>query len=196
MRRLPLRSLIVFAALMGAMLPGAMPVAAIDRDPTALQERCTMGDAQALFEVSPLPAQVMRSRGQDHPGLLEAYANCQYRIFRDGATYEFCERDFIVGGIVAYWDYKVAGISRADGIAELESAIDRVWLDGVEQTLRVTAYKDLYSVNLGLIVYQVRAFVTQLAPGDHVSEWVATYADGSEDTATVNLHILPQALCG
>jgi hypothetical protein len=137
----------------------------------------------------------MRSRGQDHPGLLEAYSNCQYRVFRDGATYTFCEDDFIVGGIVAYWDYKVDGISRAEAIGILETAVDRVWLDGVEQTLRVTAYKDLNSVNLGVIVYQVRAFVTQLQPRDYVSLWVATYPDGSSDTATVYLHILPRELC-
>lgn len=205
MQRLRLRSLIVFIALVGALLPGIVPVAAAstgvgldatDQSAAATQERCTEGDAQALFQVSPLPRQVMQPRGQDHPGLLEAYSNCQYRIFNDGAQYTFCETDFIVGGIVAFWDYKAAGISRAEGIAELESAVDRVWLDGVEQTLRVTAYKDLLSVNMGLIVYQVRAFVTQLAPGDHISRWVATYDDGSVDIATVNLHILPTSDCG
>jgi len=196
MRRLPLRSLIVFIALLGMLLPGAAPSAAADIAPAAVQERCTEGDAEALLQVSPLPRQVMQPRGQDHPGLLEAYSSCQYRVFNDGATYTFCESDFIVGGIVAYWDYKASGISRADAIAEMESAVDRVWLDGVEQTLRVTAYRDLYSVNLGLTVYQVRAFVTQLAPGAHVSEWVATYDDGSVDTATVHLDIVPSSLCG
>ncbi len=198
--RLPrLRSLVVLVALVGALLPGVAPIAAAstgaDLNAAAVQERCTRGDAEALFQVSPLPAQVMRPRGQDHPGLLEAYSNCQYRVFRDGATVTFCEDDFIVGGIVAYWDYKVDGISRAEAIGILETAVDRVWLDGVEQTLRVTAYKDLNSVNLGVIVYQVRAFVTQLQPGDYVSTWVATYPDGPDDTATVYLHILPRELC-
>lgn len=205
MRRVRLRSLIVFAALVGASLPGAAPIAAAstvaglevtDPGAAALQKRCTKGDAEALFQVSPLPRQVMQSRGQDHPGLLEAYSNCQYRIFNDGASYTFCESDYIAGGIVAYWDYKAAGVTRTEAIADIESTVDRVWLDGVEQTLRVTAYKDLYSVNLGLIVYQVRAFVTQLGAGDYVSTWVATYSDGLIDTATVHLHILPSELCG
>ncbi len=137
----------------------------------------------------------MRPRGQDHPGLLDAYGRCQYRIFRDGETFTFCEDDFFLGGTVVFWDYKVAGISRAEAIAEMELASDRVWLDGVEQVLERTAYKNLKSVNLGLLVYQVRGFVTQLPPGDHVSVWVGSFPGTPDETATVHLDILPRAQC-
>jgi hypothetical protein len=190
---LRLRSLALLVALVASLLPGVSPIVAVSA--ATQPERCTIGDASALFQVSPLPNQVMRPRGQDHPGLLDAYSRCQYRVFRDGETFTFCEGDFFMGGTVAFFDYKAAGISRAAAIAELELATDRVWLDGVEQILQRTAYKDLMSVNLGLIVYQVRGFIIQLPPGDHISTWVGTFPGFPDDTATVTIHILPRELC-
>jgi hypothetical protein len=188
-----LRSLALLIALVASLLPGVSPIVAVSA--ATQPEPCTIGDASALFQVSPLPNQVMRPRGQDHPGLLEAYGRCQYRLFRDGETFTFCEDDFFLGGTVAFWDYKASGISRADAIAEMELSTDRVWLDGVEQVLQRTAYKDLNSLNLGLVVYQVRGFIGQLPPGDHVSVWVGSYPGIPDDIATVNLHILPRELC-
>lgn len=199
MKRARLRSLLVLIGLVASTLPGVAHtvVAASETDPPAAvrQAPCTMGDASALFQVSPLPSQIMRPRGQDHPGLLEAYSRCQYRFFRDGETFTFCEDDFIVGSKVPNFDYKASGLSRAEAIAELELDVDRVWLDGVERVLQRTSYRDLYSVNFGLIVYQVRGFVTQLPPGDHVSAWLGTYPGFPDDTAIVTLHILPRASC-
>ena len=188
-----LRSLALLIALVASLLPGVSPIVAVSA--ATQPEGCTFGEASALFQVSPLPNQVMRPRGQDHPGLLDAYGRCQYRFFRDGETFTFCEDDFFLASTVVFWDYKTAGISRAEAIAEMELASDQVWLDGVERVLDRTAYKDLNSANLGLLVYQVRGFVAQLPPGDHVSVWVGSFPGAPDDVATVNLHILPRELC-
>ena len=72
-----LRSLALLIALVASLLPGVSPIVAASA--ATQPERCTIGDASALFQVSPLPNQVMRPRGQDHPGLLDAYSRCQYR---------------------------------------------------------------------------------------------------------------------
>jgi hypothetical protein len=156
---------------------------------------CTAGAAQSLFQELPLGSQVMRPRGQDHPGLLEATARCQYRLFRDGNTVTFCEDDFILGGIVWATAYKADGISRAAAIADIEATTDRAWLDGQEQVLKRTAYKDVNSAELGLAVFQHRAFITQLPPGDHVSLWTSTFPGFPDETATVTVRVLPRAQC-
>ena len=196
MPRHRLRSLIVLIGLVASMLPAVVPTVAAASGAGAVQQAsCTLGDATALSQVSPLPSQVMRSRGQDHPGLLEAYSRCQYRIFRDGETFTFCEDDYIVGSKVANFDYKASGVARADAIAVLELELDRVWVDGVERVLDRTSYRDLNTVSFGVIVYQVRSFVTRLSPGDHESTWVGTYPGVPVETATVHLHILPRASC-
>jgi hypothetical protein len=45
------------------------------------------------------------------------------------------------------------------------------------------------------VVWQQRAFITQLPPGDYASVWVSTYQGVLNDTATVNVHILPREQC-
>jgi hypothetical protein len=199
MTRTRLRSLVVLIGLVASILPGVAPtvVAASAADsPGAIQPvTCSLGDVSALLEVSPLPSQVMRARGQDHPGLLDAYAQCQYRLFRDGETFTFCEDDYIFGSKVANYDYKASGLSREEAIAELDQNVDRAWLDGIERILEASSYKDLYSVTFGLTVYQVRGFIAKLSPGDHVSTWLGRYPGFPDDTATVTLHILPRASC-
>src|SRR4051794_21596537 len=54
---------------------------------------CTIGDAQAMFQVSQIPAYVMRPRGLEQPKLLDSLSQCQYRLFRDGETFTFSEED-------------------------------------------------------------------------------------------------------
>jgi hypothetical protein len=197
MNRVRLRSLVVLIALVATILPGAAPIAAssgADSRPVSQHDRCTLGDAHALLEVHPIPA-IMVERGQDHRGLIDAYLNCQYRLFK-GGSHTFCEDDIIVGGALYLWDYKASGISRTDAIAELQRYTSRVWLDGVEQVLHLTAYKDFTSPSIGTTVYQHRAFMIQLPPGDHVSLWVESYLGVPVETVTVDLHILPSELCG
>lgn len=161
---------------------------------------CTRGDAQALAEALPVAA-AMRARGHDHPGILEAFGACQYRVFRDGRTFTFNESDHFVGGIVWLWNYMASAITRNEAIADLELREDRVWLaakrpDGtlgerVEQPLERTAYKGLKHPVFGLVVYQHRYFITQLPAGEYVSYWESTYPGLPTERATVNLVILP-----
>lgn len=87
---------------------------------SALPDRtCSNGDAQALVETLPVAA-AMRARGHDHPGILDSFNACQYRVFWDGRTVTFNESDHFVGGVVWFWDYKAAGISRGEAIADIE----------------------------------------------------------------------------
>jgi hypothetical protein len=140
---------------------------------------CTLGDAQANFQ-APL----------EH--LIQSLGICQYRVFFDGSTFTFCEGDFILGGVNNFVDYKASGLTREEGIDELERYGQRVWLDGVEKSLIHTAVKDGIHPRFGHVVYQHYAVITQLAPGHHVS-----YFEGSTDgvvdfSATVDLDVLPR----
>ncbi len=100
-----------------------------------------------------------------------------------------------VGGIVELDYYKAEGISRNEGISLIELAGDRVRIDGVEQTLNGSAYKDYNRPGVGITVYQNRSFTIQLPAGDHVSTYVGTYPGYPDFTATITLHILPRTLC-
>jgi hypothetical protein len=170
------------------------PVSASTSTGTTQQSTCTEGDLAALGQELPV-AYAMYQNGQDHPGLLEAYLDCQYRVFFDGATYTYCEGQTILGGIVELDFYKAEGISRKEAIGFIELAGDRVWIDGVEQTLHESAYKDYNRPGVGITVFQNRSFTIALPAGDHVSTYVGTYPGYPDFTATITLHILPRALC-
>ena len=197
MNRTRLRSLVALVALVVSSLPGAVSGVAAsgaNSEPAAQHAACTVGDANAVLEALAVTAGVMFPRGQDHAGLLEASVRCQYRLWHDGETFTACEDDFIVGGIVYFWPYKADGVSRAFAIADTELFADRAWLNGQEQVLNRTAYKNV-ETPLGTAVWQHRAFVTQLPPGDYASVWVSSYPGFPDDTATVNVHILPREQC-
>ena len=197
MDRTRLRTLVVLVALVVASLAGVVPsVAASDVTPerAAQHAACTVGDAQAVFQALPLTAGVMLPRGQDHPGLLEASVRCQFRVWHDGETFTACQDDVILGGIIYFWPYKADGISRAFAIADTELFKDRVWLNGQEQVLERTPYKNV-ETPLGTALWQHRAFITQLPPGEFASVWVSSYPGVPDDTATVTLHILPREQC-
>ena len=195
MGHIRLRSLLLLVALAGSSMGSVAPTIVASSDAASIPQRCTMGDAEAVFQALPVTAGVMKPRGQDHPGLLEASFECQYRVWFDGESYTFCEDDVIVGGIVYFWEYKALGIARDAAIADMELLTSRVWLDGVEQDLRRTTYKNANFAGLGLSVYQHRAFITQLAAGDYVSVWVETYPGLPDNTAMVNIHVQPRELC-
>lgn len=61
----------------------------------------------------------------------------------------------------------------------------------MEQPLTRTAYKGLTHPVFGQLVYQHRAFVTQLPAGEYVSYWESTYPGLPTESATVKLVILP-----
>jgi len=171
------------------------PVSAATSSAGATQQAtCTEGDVAALGQVLPVAYRMVQN-GQSHGGLPEAYHDCQYRVFADGATYTFCEGQPILGGIVELDYYKSEGISRQEGISNIAVAGDRVWIDGVEQTLHLSAYKDYNRPVVGITVYLNKSFTIQLPAGDHVSTWAETYPGYPDSTATVTLHVLPRALC-
>lgn len=140
--------------------------------------RCTVGEAHANLE-APLQEII------GEPA-------CQYRVFFDGTARTFCEDDVILGGINALLDYKASGLSRGEAIAMLERFGDRVWIDGVEQQLVETAYKDGWHPVFGHVVYQHRGFIARLPAGDHVSYWEGTTDGVVDGSATVLLHVLPR----
>ena len=170
-----MKRLVAVSALVAVFVFAAGFAASADSSSTP----CTVGDAAANFE-APL----------QH--LFESLGICQYRLFFDGETFTFCEDDVILGGVNDFFEYKAAGLSREAAIALLELDGDRVWLDDVEQPLLRTAYKDGLHPFFGHGVYQHRAFITQLTPGDHVSYYERTISGDLVFTATVNLHILPR----
>lgn len=162
---------------------------------------CTMGDARAIFEALPIAVHVIRPRGIEGPKLLDSLGRCQYRLFRDGATFTFSEKDVFLGGVVELYDYENVGVTREEAIADLGSIQDRVWLAEVlpggatgvwvEQPLMRTAYKNIQSVVLGLTVLQHRAFITSLPPGEYLSHLESSYQGVPDLTATVRLIITP-----
>ena len=150
--------------------------------------RCTLGEAQANLEA---PFQHFVT---DDPSVR---FKCQYRVFLDGRSFTYCEDDWIHGGRNLFAEYPSLGWSREEGIAFLTRAGTRVWIDGIEQPLIRTGYKDGQHPIVGHSVYQNVGFITQLPVGDHVSYYEGTFDGVTDESATVQLHILPRtdALC-
>lgn len=165
---------------------------------------CTRLAAQVLFHGFVI-ANDLIARGIAPSAVVETLERCQYRIFVDEGHpqdhYTFTEDDWIVGGIVVFDDYVAQGIPRADSIAFLESIGGGVWLakvrpDGslgpaVEQPLMRTRYLDWNYSGLGVIVYQHRAFIKKLPPGDYVSTHVQTWPGEPNTIHTIYLHVEP-----
>lgn len=143
---------------------------------------CTLGEAKANFE-APFEHFVQDA--------LAVRFRCQYRVFFDGRTFTYCEGDVILGGTNNFVDYEALGWSREEGIAELERTGIRVWIDGIEQQLMQTAYKDGQHPVFGRVVYQQHGLITQLPVGDHVSYYEETFDGTRVESATVQLRILP-----
>jgi len=125
-----MRKLALAVATLSLTMLAVGSVAAAD---SPREPRCTMGEALANFE-APFPHFVSDD--------LSIRFKCQYRLFFDGRSFTYCEDDLILGGIIYFIDYAAEGWSREEGIAYLESVGSRVWLDGIEQPLERTAYKD------------------------------------------------------
>lgn len=170
----------------------------------ASAEPCTTGDALAMFEALQVATNVMRPRGIEAPKLLDTLSRCQYRLFRNGATFTFSEEDTFLGGVLWLYDYDNLGLTREEAIADLESIQDRVWLaevqpggatgPWVEQPLMRTAYKNIESAVFGLTVLQHRAFITRLPPGEYWSYWESRSPGAPDVTATVRLSITPASV--
>ena len=137
---------------------------------------CSKGDAQSAFEA---PFQHLVGNP------------CQYRLFWDGQTRTFCQGDFILGGVNYFDPYKADGLLRKDVIASIEQIQDFVWIDGVQQPLMQTAFKDGVDLSGDIAVYQQRGFIAQLPVGVHTSLWKEIDPVYGVSTATVTLDVLP-----
>jgi hypothetical protein len=165
-------------------------------------QACTKGDAQLNLNAGPtlIGALFFPQRGLAG-NAYDAVTTCRYNLFTDQPV-TFTADDWFVGQITWLVAYKQDGISRAEAIADIKLGTDRVWLapvlpDGsfgplVEQTLHYSAFKDTFRPFAeGNLVYQIRAFATQLPPGDYVSIWLTQYPGEPDFTNTVYITITP-----
>ena len=171
------RLALMVAAACGICLTGGSAASGGISPPTT--SPCTYGDALQTFQ-APFTGNLLDSE-------------CQYRLYRDGETFTFCEGDYILGGIVFFWEYKLLGISREEAIADIELNEDHVWIDGVEVPLMHTAFKNGVRPSTGdMEVYQHVAFIRQLSVGEHVSYWENFHPDYGLGTTTIHLVVLPR----
>ncbi len=180
------------AALIAVVVIGAN---AVPSAAAAKQEvPCTYGGAQALLRAAPVGAtQSLRS---DRPHLGQLMDRCQFRGYRGGETFTFREGDYIVGGIIQFWTYEEMdefGWSRAKAIEDLRLVTQRVEMatvtDGNSGPFKPvpiieTTYRDAQlAVNdWGHIVYNQRAFITQLPAGEYLVRWTQSYAGEDFET--------------
>jgi hypothetical protein len=171
--------------LAAGLLVAAAPTAG------AATTACTYGNATAQMQAFP-PLVIHRSGGE--------YPPCQYRVFFDGDEYTFQDTDWILAGIVSFYDYKAVGVSRTEGIADLEKWDDRLWLAPigpggtlgapVEQELMITGYRNAVHPVFGLVVYRQAGVILHLPPGDYLSVHEATYDGDLVEHNEVTLHIV------
>ena len=159
---------------------------------------CGWGEAQATFQALPVGYVDVTDFGTRErlAGLGGGFEHCQFRLFTDGQTYTFKAGDVVVGGVVQLFDYPNWGFSLAEAIADTEAVDDRAWFGPaggplVQQPLQRTAYKQFHRPDWGLTLYQHRAFITQVAPGEYTSYWEETYYGAPVGSATVHIVVLP-----
>jgi hypothetical protein len=167
-------SLVVMVMLVTGPVASAKPTA---------PSPCTIGEAKSNFEAP-----------YDHfvRDDLAVRFRCQYRVFFDGRAFTYCEDDVILAGTIWFENYQALGLTRDEAIAFYERYEDRVWIDGIEQPLERTAWKDADHPVVGPVVFQQRGFITKLPVGDHISHYESTFDGNLDGTATVMLHILPR----
>ncbi len=162
------------------------------------ERHCGMGEVQAALQALPVGFYTVSNGLSDIKmgGLGAGVANCQYRLFFDGQTFTFSTSNRILGGVVYMLDYQDQGMTRSEAIQAILAIQDRVFLgpEGgplVEQELTTTTFKDMVHPALGHIVYQHRAIITQLPPGEYESLWMFSHPVIPDFSATVHLDIEP-----
>jgi hypothetical protein len=132
-------------------------------------------------------------------GLGGGATHCRYPVFANGATYTFQSDDLIVGGVANFVPLELFDVTVAEAVELLRASEDRVFLgpagtptdELVEQELTETAFKHMIDPVYGHIVYQQKAFITQLEPGDYTSryEWSWSLFAPGAGVETVTIHI-------
>lgn len=152
-----------FGLLIGVL---SVPVPMAPAGAAAIEEPCSRGDALAVWNSF---ATFLR--------LEDAYPPCQYRLFWDGEHATFHDSDWFVGGNAQFFfasDLEQFGLTREEGIAELEKWTGRFWLAKigprgkvgtlVEQSLMLTPFRD----EKGIVFRQV-GVILNVPPGDYLS---------------------------
>ena len=149
---------------------------------------CGMGEVESTLQALPVGFFNVNQSNTTVKiaGLGGGTANCYVPLFRNEETYTYHSSEFVFGGLAILSRYKDSGLSRQEGIDEISSFEERVFLgpvDGelVEVELTQTAFKGMVDkLNHEQIVYQVRGFITQLEPGEY-SVYTRFYYQGELD---------------
>ena len=163
-------------------------------------DTCSYGNAKALLNQAPVAFRL--ADGSAHqPGLGGLIGRCQFRLYQDGETVTFSDEDYFLGGILVFWTYEELeelGWTRAEAIADLKLATDRVEIASVvggevgtfeDVPLIVTHYRDAFGPP-GHVVYNHRAFITQLPAGEYLVRYTQTYPGFPDFVSTVRLVIV------
>lgn len=170
------------------------------------EPRCTLGDAQSLLRALAVP-NVMIDRGLEHPrfirrlgGFEDSPGQCQYRLFIDGETFTFSERDYFLGATAAFVPYEELGLTRQEVEDELDQVQIRVWLaklppEGngvfVAQPTTRTAWKQIRFPDGTKIMYAQEGFIGHLSAGEYLSYYEEAAPGEPPFSATVHLVITP-----
>ena len=159
----------LISAVLGFLTAGLLLTAA-PASSAAVEEPCSRGDALAVFDS--FPTFVTLEGG---------YPPCQYRLFWDREHVTFHDGDWFVGGIAYFFtdeELQQFGMTRQEGIAELENIAGRLWLATIgprgkvgtliEQSLMTSGYKDGRLGDEG-VVYRQDGIILNLPPGDYLS---------------------------
>lgn len=144
-------------------------------------EDCTRGSAQKAVQAGIVAANHLRE-GRSHTGIADAFLNCMYVLYDDGATYTFSEDDTFAGVTAfTWWDWEADGLTRQqvnDIITRVEYTVllAEVSPDGsvgefVEQPIVRPPVKYHVMDGQGLTAYQTAGVVLDLDEGTYVSRF-------------------------
>jgi hypothetical protein len=181
--------------LVAGMLLTTAPAATADTYIGTDHNGCSYGDAKAT-------SQAFYPFFEHKPREENSIPPCQYRIWLDMDHFTFTEDDWFFGGNALAFDYKAEGITRHEAIAILERVGHRLWLARidskgerigplVEQSLKLSGFRDVSEAGGGTVVYQQVGLILQLPPGDYVSVYEESFDGQPFFDADVILHIVP-----
>lgn len=142
---------------------------------------CTRGSAQRAIQTAIVAANQLR-QGKPDSGIVEAYLNCMYVLYDDGATYTFSDDDTFAGVTAfTWWDWEADGLTRAEVknlITRVEYTVElaEVSPDGevgefVEQPIVRPPLKYHMMEGQGLTAYQTAGVILHLDEGTYVSRF-------------------------
>lgn len=158
------------------------------------QGDCTRGSAQKVLQAGIVASNQVR-QGRTNTGIVDAYLNCAYTLYNDGATYTFSEDDVFAGATAfQWWDWEADGMTREEVNGLITRVEYRVLLaevspDGsvgefVEQPLIRPPVKYHVMERQGLTAYQIAGVVLDLDEGTYRSRFQFSSPDFPEWDST------------